>query len=252
MTEEVVDTGLPPVDDGQEPIQPTDEGEPQEEPQEPQEPQEPAPSVEDIINGVSDKMMQKFQSWQGRRDKELTERIAKIEQGSAPQAPAIQPGVDFWDNPAQATESVARQVARQELQRVQKQDSDYTNSVIAESMELMQDDPLFQDREFGTKVVEDIKQNYPSLDKGLPPQMAARLLVSQGIANVHRGTATTKQNPLAGNTGKTVPTGVGTPPPAKPRAKVVTTQLNDDAKRMAKKWGYTEEQLKQVFPDLAK
>lgn len=238
-----VDTNATPPtepDPGAEPNEPTEPTEPQStEPIEPTEPVEPIPLTPDQIVEKSNQMMQ---SWLGRRDADLLQRIGQqIDQKIG----AIQPSGDPIDYGQKILDD-PKGVINEVLTDRERVGMAFNQQVINTAAQIMDNDVLFKDAELGKEVVEDIRVNFGQVNRNLPPQYAADLLVKTAVANVYRKREGTKTNPLAGNTPATGPLGTVTPPNAA-TTKVKIPKISSMAKELATKFGYKEKDLARVF-----
>ena len=200
-----------------------------------------AKAEEEII----EKAFQKTASWMGRRDSELLNKVSEIvnEKVTAaketPVATAESEAEKLFENP--------RQWLNQELNEREQKVTNYTSAVVKTAGKMMDADPLMADKEFGKEVVMEIQQNIGNLDGRVPPQIAAKVLVSDGIANVYRRRANKETNPLKGNTPATDALGNVSGAAAAGKTSVTVPKISDRAKEYADKWGYKEEDLVRVF-----
>jgi len=265
MADEPVDThAIPPSDTGNEPQEPTQtESQESQESQETQETQETQPeppqlSQDDIIKKAADYSLQQMRSWQGRRDRDLFDAIDnRLRQLQTPQ-PATQPIApstssvdDVLNNPdawlEQKAANLVPRMLQSEIQKMQQAEQGYTTEFIKQAGNILDTDPLFEDKELGNAVVLEIKNSMGNLDKRLPPNYAAQLSVSNAIASVMRKQKAEKHNPLAGNQpGKAVG---GIKPPPVPTQKIKIPKLSAEAEKLRKRWGYTDEDLARLFPE---
>lgn len=237
----------------------------QEQSQEQQEQQQQAPAPltpEQIAAQAADLAVQRMQSWQGRRDKDLFENLgnfidSKLRSVSPPpqQIPTKIDPAELLTKPEEVLQSMGYvraadipTIMQQQVQNMTKAEQNYSAEVIRNAAAAMDADPLFTDKEFGNEVVAEIQKNFGSLSRQLPPNVAAQLLVSNSVANVYRKKAGLKANPLAGNKPIDGPNGTIKPPATPPRA-VKPVKLSEHAERLAKRFGYKEEDLAKVFKD---
>jgi len=249
-----LDTSLTPLDDGAVSPEPTPEPEP------PQEP-EPTPQItpDEIIRQAEERAFQRTASWMGRRDKDLIDNIstiidARLRSAIPPQAPPPAISSDpaaILENPDAWAEAKIRSaipaVLDQEIQRRTQMDQTYTADVIRHAGRMMEADPMFDDKNFGTEVVAEAQKQFASLDKRIPPELGAELLIHKAIASVNRKKMLEKKNPLAGNQPGRAPGNI-TPPVATP-PKVKPPKLSETASQLAKRWGYNAEALAKLFPE---
>lgn len=230
--------------------------EPQEPVQEPQEP-EPVQAPRQLTpEEIEERAFQRAASWMGRRESENTEkilrRVAEIVEPikrSVPQqqAPAI--SVDpsqLLEKPGEVIAALMEEQVPRILQRQVTQETAAQNAFFQDTVRhaaaIMDSNPLFHDKTLGNEVVEEIKNNFGKLDRRLPPDTAAQLLVAQSYTNVAARRATTKTPPLAGNQPQR---GIGTvqAPPAPVNAPK-TVKLDADAKRIAEMFGNTDDEIR--------
>jgi hypothetical protein len=196
-------------------------------------------------------------SWQGRRDKDLFDSLGNLIDSrlravqplplpSVPSDPAtILENPDAWAE-AKLREAFPR-ILDQEVQRRTQQDTQHASEVVRHTGMLMDSDPLFQDKELGGEVIGEIQKNFNTV-RGLNPDVAAQLLISNAVAAVYRKKTITKTNPLAGNRPATGPIGTVKAPVALV-AKPKPIKLSDAAMELKKRWNYTDEDLAKVFGD---
>lgn len=211
----------------------------------------PQPTVEELLRQQEERLSQKWQSWTGRRDQDLLSHVAQVIDSRlrdvrppAPEQPAGDPAA-LLENPDNYLRTVVPKILHEEINRVTRAEQTYTADIIRNAGELMNNDPLFSDTEFGTEVVKEIQKNFSTLDKSIAPAMAARLLVAESIATVNRRKLGQKVNPLANNTPGKAP-GNQTPPAAPPPS-VKVPKLDPYTERWAKKWGYKDEDLVKLY-----
>lgn len=218
------------------------------------------PTTADLMQQAEERAFQRMASWSGRRDKELLDAVGnminqRIPQQQQTQQP-FQPSdpASILENPdawvAQRIQQLAPQVLNQEISRVTAAERNYQSALIQSTGQIMDSDPLFNDKAFGQEVIQEIQREFGNINKGLPPDINARLLVSNAVTNIYRRKAGEKTNALAGNTG--VKGGVGgiTAGASQPPSKSKPIKLSPDAQRLAQRWGYKEEDLQRVFKDV--
>ena len=216
----------------------------------------PELTTAEIMAQADERAFQRFASWSGRRDKELLDAVGNMINQRPPSAPATNQAqsdpATILDNPDAWVEERIRQTAprvlSEEINRLSAVERNYKSSLIQHAGQIMDTDPLFADKVFGNEVIGEIQQLFGSVNKSLPPDVNAQLLISNAVTNIYRKNAAKKVNALAGNTG--VKPGVGGVKPGNPppvRGKVI--KLSPATERLAKRWGYKEEDLQRVFKD---
>ncbi len=122
--------------------------------------------------------------------------------------------------------------------------------LIRQAAGLMDSDSLYQGDEgqkFGAEVISEMQKNFATVDKRLPANVAAQLLVSNAALSVSRKKMGVRVNPLAGNRPAT---GIGTiTAPAAPAMKAKPVKLSVDAQALKKRFGYTDEEIAKVFAE---
>ena len=242
MAEETTDTTETSQEEGQEKVAGETQETTEETTEETQETTETAPlTPEQIIEAAAEKSTQKMQSWMGRRDTDLLQRIGQqIDDKIGAIKPTGEP-VDY----GQMMLEDPKQVINEVLTEREKAGMAFNEQVINSAAQIMDNDTLFKDEALGKEVVEEIQKNFGQVNRNLPPQFNADWLVKNAVTNVYRKKSGTKTNPLAGNVPTDIP-GTITPPVATP-PKGKMPKISDKAKEMASKWGYKEEDLQRVF-----
>ncbi|MDO8733569.1 MAG: hypothetical protein Q7K21_00225 [Elusimicrobiota bacterium] len=217
----------------------------------------PEPTAAELMTQAEERAFQRMASWSGRRDKELLDAVGNMINQRLPQA-AQQPvtpsdAATILDNPdawvAQKIREMTPGVLTQEINRVTTAERNYNAALIQQAGQLMDGDPLFNDKTFGGEVIAEIQKEFGTVNKGIPPDINARLLIGNAVANIYRRKSGEKTNALAGNTGAKGGVGgvkAGTTP-VLTKGKVI--KLSPDAKRLADRWGYKEEDLQRVFKE---
>lgn len=265
MAEAAVDTQTPPADPGQvsEPTgqqtATTDGGDGGTPPAEPTAPAQP--TAEELSQQAEERAFQRFASWQGRREKGLLESVGQMLDSRLsrvpPQAPppTSQPqtidAATLLDKPVEIITQVLQEKAPNIIANIAKAQSQaeqqFTQSVIKGAADIMMADPLFADQAFGNDVVNEIKNSFGSIRRDLPTEVASQLLVNSAVANVYRKNKA-PANGLSGNRPATVPLGGVKPPPATP-PKAPPVKLSAEAKALAERFGYKDEDLAKVFKE---
>ena len=198
---------------------------------------------------IIEKAFQKTASWMGRRDSELLNKVSEIvnEKIAAAKEEQEPPATATAESAAEKLFENPRQWLNHELNEREQKIENYTRAVVASAGKMMDADPLMADKEFGKEVAMEIRQNIGNLDGRVPPQMAAKVLVSDGIANVYRRQTNKKTNPLKSNTPATDALGNVSGAAAASKTSVIMPKISDRAKEYADKWGYKEEDLARIF-----
>jgi len=266
MENQAVDTPQAPVDPGQ-PAEPTtqadatqDGGQPAQPAQEAQ-PVAPQLTPEERERQLEERMVQRMSSWTGRRDKALLDSMGQLIDSRlrsvqpAPQmAPPASPAspVDaaaLLEKPDFVIGKILEEQAPRLFERVMQQrtvaDQQYTNDVVKGAAAIMDSDPLFTDVSFGNEVVSEIQKEFGNMRRDIDPSIAAQLIVNKAVTNVYRKNKA-PVNGLSGNRPAGVPLGGVKPPPAQtPKAPPV--KLSPEAKLLAERFGYKDEDLAKVF-----
>lgn len=241
-------------DQGQEGYEPEDQGEGVGEPegQEAQAPPEPSP--EDLlVEKATKKSFDQIASWMGRRDKALSEQIGSVidnlrseiyelKSGRGGKAPEPESGKDAFDafveNPSRWLDM---EIAKRQTGAAQR-----SQTIIAHAANLMESDPIFEDRDLGREVIGEMVNVMPSIPGDARPDVAAKLLVSEALRSLVRKRATTPKNPYAGKAPSGASTG-GVKPPGAPAGKPRVPKLSPEVRKLAKAWNYSEEDLARLY-----
>lgn len=256
MTEQAVDTQVTPPEPTGQATEPTQQAEPQDggNGQEP-EPQPPQPTPEDRDRQLEERIFQRMASWQGRRDKALFDSLGQIVARPAPvQAPPVATKIDataLLEQPeavfSQFLETQAPKVFEKVISQRNQAEQAFTNNVVRNAASIMDTDPLFTDQAFGNEVVAEIQRNFQNVRRDVAPEVAAQLLVNSAVANVYRKTKS-PANGLSGNRPAAGPLG-GVKPPPSPTPKAQPVKLSSEAKKLAERFGYKDEDLAKVFAE---
>jgi hypothetical protein len=247
------DTQAPPEDSGQvaEPVAdeqvPDEVAAPPEPEQPPAEPLPRQPTPEEI----EERAFQRTASWMGRRDNQLLNRISRvIDQKLAQQPPARAEApsdpASMLDDPDGWARRVVPKIFDEEIHRRTQTEQRANAEIIRVAGSIMDSDPMFADKKFGAEVIKEIQGNFGKINKNLDPSIAAEMLVDRAVKNVYRRTLTAKASPLAGNVGKTGPTGTISPP-ATPAPKKEAVKLDPLAKKIAAWFGNTEDEVREML-----
>jgi hypothetical protein len=216
---------------------------------------EPVPMTpEQIMAQAEERAFQRMASWSGRRDKELLDTIGGlIDQKFQRTQQVVEPTetASILDDPDGWAERKIRQLAPrvmyEEQTRATTEQNNYNSALIQHAGRMMDSDPLFTDKEFGGQVIQEIQTQFGTINKQLPPDVNAQLLINSAVANIYRKKGV-KTNALSGNTG--VKTGVGgVSPSGKASTPAKAPKLSPDAQRLAQRWNYKAEDLERVFAE---
>jgi hypothetical protein len=244
MAEEQVDTQEAPADSAEQ-AEPTEVTESTEETTE--EVTEPAYITAEQMQAALEKQDASFRSWLGRRDKETLSHIGNvINERLATQQPsesADEMSTRLLENP-RAT--LRTEFEAYEAERTQKQ-ANHINKAVEVIGMTMESDSLYADKDLGNEVVSEIKHmvQMGKVNHNMTPEAAGKVMLADALANVVRKRQGAKTNPL--NQNKPDGGGGNLKPPATPAKKVKVPQLDAETKKMAEKWGYTDEQLAGLY-----
>lgn len=267
MADEVVDTQAPPESSGQ--VQePTQEAEVTEQagvtaPAEPEQVNAPPQLTPEQIE---ERAFQRTASWTGRELKKFSDdilgnirqEIAQFRQAQQP-APALPDKIDaaaLLENPDQVLQQRGY-VRAADIPRIINEtyanqtaaEKRYTTDVSVSAGAIMQADPMFDGEEgkkLATEAMEEVAKIYGTIDRRLPPEVAADLLVNKAVANVARKRAQVRLNPLAGN--RPLGPGNGTlkaPPPA--QSKAAPIKLDPAAAKIAAMFGNSDKDASELL-----
>jgi hypothetical protein len=184
----------------------------------------------------------------GRRDKDLTTQIGGvIDERLRAQQPPPSPEEVSTQILERPTETIGSIVDERLNQRDQQYQSHVTNT-MTQVANLMDSNPLYNDKDLGNEVVESIKAQVQDgkVHLGVDPENAGSIILGNALADVMRKRASKKVNPLGTNT-PTGGSGTLKPPAVKKKAPKVAT-LDERTQKMAKHWGYSQEDLAKIFP----
>jgi len=215
------------------------------------EPQVPEPQLSD----AEKRLQSSIQSWMGRYVKKViddTKNVVRDEilQNLPPPQPQYQPQQfqpqspppDEIDPYTDFRGSVVRVLS--EAQGAQQQ---YNQSVTNSAISIIRNDPFMRNDPEVQKEVWDVAsklQMTPNVD----PVSQARLLISEAKGHVFATRASKKGTAFDGRTPTNQPRGGigGTPTTASSKAFDMSS-LDEDTRHAAKAWGYTAEQLTELF-----
>lgn len=204
---------------------------------------------------LEERMFQRVASWQGRRDKALLDSISQIvaarpnPQAQTPPQPAAIDATTLLEKPEavlnQFLETQAPKVFEKVFHQRTQAEQQFTGDVVRNAAALMDTDPLFTDLAFGNEVVAEIQRNFGNMRRDVSPEVAAQLLVNSAVTNVYRKTKS-PANGLSENRPAVGPLGGVKPPPFTP-PKAPPVKLSSEAKKLAERFGYKDEDLAKVF-----
>jgi len=240
MAEETVTEQEPVADAAQEPVADAAPEQPEVETPEPQEVRYMTP--EEVAEAVS-RGTNELKTWIGRRDKELFDRFGNLIEEKIPKQ--IQDPSELSDALLQDPVSTIRKIVNES----QSEDSRRLQSHHSQTFEylgsMMDSDPLYQDKELGNDLIEEVKKQFQSgkIDATLAPKSAASVLHADALANVLRarqGKVALKNKPAAA---------IGSLAPGAPggASKIKAPKLSPDVQKLADKWGYKPEDLARVY-----
>ena len=223
-------------------------------------PPAPAPPLltqAEILAQAEEKAFQRTATWIGRRDKELFDNIAQVidrkiqsVQPPAPPPPPIDPAT-LLENPEAWLRQAAPRVLGEMAQREQQKVTNYNNELVRNIGTIVGQDELFADtgdKVAAKEILDEVTARVTQVDRRLPPEVAARMVMNDSISSVFKKRLGTKPNPLAGNKPQTTPTGTIKPPPVQARA-LKPVKLSADAEMLAKRWGYKQEDIAKLFAE---
>lgn len=243
------DTQAPPEDSGQvaEPIAETAP--------EPETTPEPTPEpVQLTPEEIEERAFQRTASWMGRREKEFSDNILRnvtqvldqrLSQIRPEPAPTPTDVASVFDNPDAWLEKSVPKIFEKEITRRSNAEKSFTAEIIRHAGQQMDSDPLFENKEFGNEVIGEIQRNFGSIDKRMPADLAARMLVTDAVTNIYRKKIGTKQNPFSGNKPGNVQGTIKAP--VKSVAKEPPIKLDNMAKKVAEWFGNTEEDVRKML-----
>lgn len=217
-------------------------------------PPETPPPAPLTAEEIEERAFQRTASWMGRREKEFSDNILRnVTQVLESRLSQLQPRppepvteiATVLDNPDAWLEKTIPKVLEKERTRVAQANQNFTSEIIRHAGRQMDSDPLFENKELGAEVIAEIQKNFGSVDKRVPPDIAARMLVNDAVTNIYRRKISTKPNPLAGNTpGKVVGT---ITPPARQAPQATPVKLDDMAKKVAAWFGNTDKEISEML-----
>lgn len=215
----------PPVEE------PTLEEEPQVE--EPPEPQEPEESLED-------KILHKMQSWYGRREQALMDRIQQmVPQGQQEQA---------YEQNAPDPSSDADAWLEYKLSKKAATEQKYVQNLYQSGMQYIAQDPAVQaDNTLQEEILQEVNSGRVPVNRQMDPQSAAQQAVLIAKANVLTRRMTQPKNPLQNNQPSNTPRGGVKPPEPKGKKPPKVENLSSLTKQKARQWGYSDEELAKIF-----
>jgi hypothetical protein len=203
---------------------------------------------------IEERAFQRTASWTGRELKKFSDAIiqnvtqaldSRVPRNPAPAPPPSTDPATMLENPDAWAEKVFPKIMDREISRRTQAEQGYTSELIRQAAAVMDNDPLFTDKELGNAVVGEIQKNFSNANRNVDPGTAAQLLVHSSLANVYRQRSV-KGNGLAGNRPHTGPMGTITPPAAAV-AKGPAIKIEDMTKRVAGYFGNTPEQIQEFL-----
>lgn len=209
------------------------------------------PTLDEIIERAAKAGFDRTASWIGRRDKDLLNQVGQLINGIRSEfAAGRDPAQKQDDNGKEAFDAFVENPSRwldQELSRRQANVNSRFQTIVGHAGQLMESDDLYQDRDFGMEVVNEVKNVLPTLPPNLDPRAAAELLVARATQAAIRKKGGVKGNAYSGKTAAGVPIG-GVKPGSSVGGKPKVQKLSDKTEEFAKKWGYTQDDLAKIFP----
>jgi hypothetical protein len=208
----------------------------------PEEPQVKYMTPEEVAEAVS-RGTNELKTWIGRRDKELFDRFGNLieEKIPKPKEDPTELSDALLSDPVSTIKRIVSETQSEESRNVQRHHSktfEYLGN-------MMDSDPLYEDKELGNDLVEEVKKQFQAgkIDSTLNPQAAASVLHANALANVMRArnAKPALKNKPAAAIGSLTP---GVPGGAK---KVKAPKLSPDVQKLADRWGYKPEDLARVY-----
>jgi len=197
---------------------------------------------EEVAEAVS-RGTNELKTWIGRRDKELFDRFGNLIEEKIPKARQDPSELSdaLLQDPVSTIQKIVSESQSEESRKVQSHHSqtfEYLGS-------MMDSDPLYQDKELGNDLIEEVKKQFQSgkIDRTLSPKSAASVLHAEALSNVLRarqGKVALKNKPAAA---------IGSLTPGVPGGgtKIKAPKLSPDVQKLADKWGYKPEDLARVY-----
>ena len=214
---------------------------------------------------IEERAFQRAASWMGRREKETRDAILsnvsqlldqRLPRQQQQQSPVIDSKIDaatLLDKPGEVLSQLLRTEVPKiinETQRRQTQaEQQFTADLIRNAGSMMDSEQMFsgkEGQEFGNEVVQEFLKVQGSIDRNLPPSVAARLGVNEAIASVVRKRAGIKTNAFAGKQPAGKGYGTVNSPPA-PAQKTTPVKLDSVAASVAKYFGNTEKEIQEFL-----
>lgn len=244
MADPIIET--PPTEIlGQEPVIP----EPPESPVLP--PETPPETPPEPVMTAEEKRDHDMKSWIGRRDAELKQEMEQREQallqkiGGLIQQP---PGAPVAPVEAPDPSQDADAWFEHKLQAKVTAETTYNNTLIQTGTAIVQQDELVKtDPTLANEIYEEVKSGRVQINRLLPPDVAASVVVATAKANVLTRRMLKKPNPLAGNTPSTAALGSVAPPAAPAAPAVKVPKMSSLASKAAKRWGFSDEEVAETL-----
>ena len=225
----------------QEPVEDAAPEQPEvETPEEPKEVKYMTP--EEVAEAVS-RGTNELKTWIGRRDKELFDRFGNLIEEKIPK-PKEDP-TELSDALLSDPVSTIKRIVSESQSEESRQTQHHHSQTFEYLGNMMDSDPLYEDKELGNDLVEEVKKQFQAgkIDKSLSPQAAASVLHANALANVMRARSSKpalKNKPAAA---------IGTLSPGVPggQKKIKAPKLSPDVQKLADRWGYKPEDLARVY-----
>lgn len=194
--------------------------------------------AEAVSRGTND-----LKTWIGRRDKDLfgeigtliDQKIPKVQQDPTELSDAL------LQDPVSTIRKIVSESQSEESQKVQH----HSSQTFEKLGSMMDSDPLYQDKDLGNDLIEEVKKQFQSgkIDQTLSPSAAASVLHATALSNVMRARQSKPSltNKPSSGIGSLAP---GVPGGAK---KIKVPKLSPDTQKLADKWGYKPEDLARVY-----
>jgi hypothetical protein len=235
---------------------------------EPEPPPAPKPLTEDeIAEKAAQKAFDRMASWDGRRQKEflsnvanlIDQRIGQIRPQAPPEPPppTDDPATVLNDPRAWLRTSLKQEIPAllgEMTKNEQRATETYNNEIVRVIGQAINTDPIFsgeeteQNKGVRKEILDEITAQVSTVDRRIPPQLAAKIVFGDAITNVFRKKTTAQVAPLGNNKPVNGPIGglkPGTPPA--PKAKPVA--LDDVTKAFAAAWKVSPEEVNEYLKD---
>jgi len=216
------------------------------------EPEPISPTIKKMIEQAAEGTFQRVASWQGQREKGLFDalgnlidsRLSNISTSPSPSSPETLATID--EDPEAWARTVVPRIFDEEINKRTQAEQKFNADIIQHAAAVMDADPLFADKDLGNEVVSEIQKNFGTVNKQLPPDAAAQLLVNTALTGVIRKKMLEKINPLAKNRPATDPLKTITAP-ITPASKPKGIKLSKEAQKLKERFGYSDDDIARVF-----